>query len=94
MDLSAACAGERAKALLKGSRCMTESARSSAGVIPLDSMVRPPADIRTTVLQLREKQKLEEDLWPPGVPVPWHFERAERQAGVTGDTLLRSWNAG
>ncbi len=83
------CRREGEKLFLKGSRCMTEKCAIERRSYPPGQ--RGQARQRTSdySLQLREKQKLKRIYGLQECQFRGIFERAERQTGVTGDTLLR-----
>ena len=83
------CRREGEKFFLKGSRCMTENARSNVEAIRLVNMDKNASELQNTVYSCREKQKLRRIYGLQECQFRGVFERAERQTGITGDALLR-----
>ena len=83
------CRREGEKLFLKGSRCMTEKCAIERRSYPpgQHGQARPRNSEYST--QLREKQKLRRIYGLQERQFRGVFERAERQKGVTGETLLR-----
>ena len=83
------CRREGEKLFLKGSRCMTEKCAIERRSYPPGQHGQARQRTSDYSLQLREKQKLKRIYGLQECQFRGIFERAERQAGVTGDTLLR-----
>lgn len=83
------CRREGEKLFLKGSRCMTEKCAIERRSYPPGQHGQARQRTSDYSLQLREKQKLKRIYGLQECQFRGIFERAERQTGVTGDTLLR-----
>lgn len=83
------CRREGEKLFLKGSRCMTEKCAIERRSYPPGQHGQARQRTSDYSLQLREKQKLKRIYGLQECQFRGIFERAERLAGVTGDTLLR-----
>jgi small subunit ribosomal protein S4 len=83
------CRREGEKLFLKGSRCMTEKCAIERRSYPPGQHGQARQRTSDYSLQLREKQKLKRIYGLQECQFRGIFERAERQVGVTGDTLLR-----
>ncbi len=83
------CRREGEKLFLKGSRCMTEKCAIERRSYPPGQHGQARQRTSDYSLQLREKQKLKRIYGLQECQFRGIFERAERQSGVTGDTLLR-----
>ncbi len=83
------CRREGEKLFLKGSRCMTEKCAIERRNYPPGQHGQGRPRISDYSLQLREKQKLRRIYGLQERQFRGMFERAERQAGVTGESLLR-----
>ncbi|HXF91975.1 MAG TPA: 30S ribosomal protein S4 [Nitrospiraceae bacterium] len=83
------CRREGEKLFLKGSRCMTEKCAIERRSYPPGQHGQGRPRISDYSLQLREKQKLRRIYGLQERQFRGMFERAERQAGVTGESLLR-----
>jgi small subunit ribosomal protein S4 len=83
------CRREGEKLFLKGSRCMTEKCAIERRSYPPGQHGQARPRISDYSLQLREKQKLRRIYGLQERQFRGIFERAERQAGVTGEALLR-----
>ncbi len=83
------CRREGEKLFLKGSRCMTEKCAIERRSYPPGQHGQGRPRISDYSLQLREKQKLKRIYGLQERQFRGTFERAERQAGVTGESLLR-----
>jgi len=83
------CRREGEKLFLKGSRCMTEKCAIERRSYPPGQHGQARQRTSDYSLQLREKQKLKRIYGLQECQFRGIFERAERQTGVTGNTLLR-----
>jgi small subunit ribosomal protein S4 len=83
------CRREGEKLFLKGSRCMTEKCAIERRSYPPGQHGQARQRTSDYSLQLREKQKLKRIYGLQECQFRGIFARAERQVGVTGDTLLR-----
>jgi small subunit ribosomal protein S4 len=83
------CRREGEKLFLKGSRCMTEKCAIERRSYPPGQHGQARQRISDYSTQLREKQKLRRIYGLQERQFRGIFERAERQAGVTGEALLR-----
>ncbi len=83
------CRREGEKLFLKGTRCMTEKCAIERRSYPPGQHGQARQRTSDYSLQLREKQKLKRIYGLQECQFRGIFERAERQTGVTGDTLLR-----
>ena len=86
------CRREGEKLFLKGTRCMTEKCAVERRSYPPGQHGQGRQRTSDYSLQLREKQKLRRIYGLQERQFRGVFERAERQTGVTGDTLLRCSN--
>jgi small subunit ribosomal protein S4 len=78
------------KLFLKGERCMTEKcAIEKRNFAPGEQGKSRRARIQGYGLQLREKQKVKRIYGLMEKQFRTNFERAERQRGITGETLLQ-----
>lgn len=83
------CRREGEKLFLKGARCMTEKCAIERRSYPPGQHGQGRQRTSDYSLQLREKQKLRRIYGLQERQFRGVFERAERQTGVTGETLLR-----
>jgi small subunit ribosomal protein S4 len=84
------CRREGMKLFLKGERCMTEKcAIEKRNFAPGEQGKSRRARIQGYGLQLREKQKVKRIYGVLEKQFRINFERAERQRGITGETLLQ-----
>jgi small subunit ribosomal protein S4 len=83
------CRREGEKLFLKGMRCMTEKCAIERRSYPPGQHGQGRQRTSDYSVQLREKQKLRRIYGLQERQFRGIFERAERQAGVTGDALLR-----
>ncbi len=83
------CRREGEKLFLKGVRCMTEKCAVERRSYPPGQHGQGRQRTSDYSLQLREKQKLRRIYGLQERQFRGVFERAERQAGVTGEALLR-----
>jgi len=82
------CRVEKAKLFLKGNKCLTEKCPIERRAYPPGQHGRSRRRILGYGIQLREKQKLKRYYGMSEKQFRLFFERAERQKGVTGETLL------
>ncbi|MDH5667538.1 MAG: 30S ribosomal protein S4 [Nitrospira sp.] len=83
------CRREGEKLFLKGARCMTEKCAIERRSYPPGQHGQGRQRTSDYSLQLREKQKLRRIYGLQERQFRGLFERAERQTGVTGESLLR-----
>lgn len=84
------CRREATKLFLKGERCFTEKcAIEKRNFAPGQHGKSRRARIQGYGLQLREKQKVKRIFGLLEKQFRIYFERAERQRGITGETLLQ-----
>lgn len=83
------CRREGEKLFLKGSRCMTEKCAIERRSYPPGQHGQGRPRTSDYSIQLREKQKLRRIYGLQERQFRGVFQRAERQAGVTGEALLR-----
>jgi len=82
------CRVEKAKLFLKGNKCLTDKCPIERRAYPPGQHGRGRRRILGYGIQLREKQKLKRYYGMSERQFRLFFERAERQKGVTGETLL------
>jgi small subunit ribosomal protein S4 len=82
------CRVEKAKLFLKGNKCLTDKCPIERRGYPPGQHGRSRRRILGYAIQLREKQKMKRYYGMSERQFHLFFERAERQRGVTGETLL------
>lgn len=82
------CRVEKSKLFLKGHKCLTEKCPLERRAYPPGQHGRRRRRILGYGIQLREKQKLKRYYGMSEKQFHLFFERAERQKGITGETLL------
>ncbi len=82
------CRVEKSKLFLKGNKCLTDKCPLERRAYPPGQHGRSRRRILGYGIQLREKQKLKRYYGMSEKQFRLFFERAERQKGVTGETLL------
>jgi small subunit ribosomal protein S4 len=82
------CRVEKAKLFLKGNKCLTDKCPIERRGYPPGQHGRSRRRILGYAIQLREKQKMKRYYGMSERQFHIFFERAERQKGVTGETLL------
>ena len=87
------CRREGMKLFLKGERCYAEKCAIEKRNVPPGSQQggrrRRPSKVRGYGLQLREKQKVKRTYGVLESQFRRYFAEAERQRGITGETLLQ-----
>ena len=82
------CRVEKSKLFLKGNKCLTDKCPLERRAYPPGQHGRSRRRILGYGIQLREKQKLKRYYGMSEKQFRLFFERAERQKGITGETLL------
>jgi small subunit ribosomal protein S4 len=82
------CRVEKSKLFLKGNKCLTEKCPLERRAYAPGQHGRGRRRILGYGIQLREKQKLKRYYGMSEKQFRLFFERAERQKGITGETLL------
>ena len=82
------CRVEKSKLFLKGNKCLTDKCPLERRAYPPGQHGRSRRRILGYGIQLREKQKLKRYYGMSEKQFHLFFERAERQKGITGETLL------
>ncbi len=82
------CRVEKAKLFLKGNKCLTDKCPVERRAYAPGQHGRGRRRILGYGIQLREKQKLKRYYGMSEKQFHLFFERAERQKGITGETLL------
>jgi len=82
------CRVEKSKLFLKGNKCLTDKCPLERRAYPPGQHGRSRRRILGYGIQLREKQKLKRFYGMSEKQFRLFFERAERQKGITGETLL------
>jgi len=82
------CRVEKSKLFLKGNKCLTDKCPLERRAYPPGQHGRSRRRILGYGIQLREKQRLKRYYGMSEKQFHLFFERAERQKGITGETLL------
>ena len=82
------CRVEKTKLFLKGNKCLTDKCPIERRAYPPGQHGRSRRRILGYGIQLREKQKLKRYYGMSEKQFHLFFQRAERQKGITGETLL------